>query len=239
MSAYGLLGSGEFEPWSADVDRRLLAGATGDGRVLILPTASAKEGDTIFDGWGSMGLEHFGSLGIPAEIVPLKTREDASRPEFVAKVSEASVVYFSGGNPAYLAATLAGTPFWTEVLRAQERGLAYTGCSAGVACLGDKAPDSDSERFADGFWEPGLGVFHGVWFGPHWDALEGYVPGLSDFIVSSVPRGDTLFAIDERTAAVGDGVDWTVIGVAGVHVYRDGGWVHHASGETFTYDLPR
>ena len=25
VSAYGLLGSGEFEPWSADVDRRLLA----------------------------------------------------------------------------------------------------------------------------------------------------------------------------------------------------------------------
>ena len=157
VSAYGLLGSGEFEPWSADVDRRLLADATGDGRVLILPTASAKEGDTIFDGWGSMGLEHFDSLGIPAEVVPLKTREDAGRPEFVAKVTEASVVYFSGGNPAYLAATLAGTPFWAEVLRAQERGLAYIGCSAGVACLGDNAPDSDRERFADGFWEPGLG----------------------------------------------------------------------------------
>ena len=112
MSAYGLLGSGEFEPWSADVDRQLLAEATGDGRVLILPTASAKEGDAIFDGWGSMGLEHFGSLGIPAEVLPIKTRDDAGRPEFVAKVAEASVAYFSGGNPAYLAATLNDTPFW-------------------------------------------------------------------------------------------------------------------------------
>lgn len=239
MSAYGLLGSGEFEPWSVDVDRRLLADATGDGRVLILPIASAKEGDTIFDGWGSMGLEHFDSIGIPAEVVPIKTREDAGRPGFVAKVTEASAVYFSGGNPAYLAATLSGTPFWAEVLRAQERGLVYIGCSAGVACLGDNAPDSDRERFADGFWEPGLGVFHGIWFGPHWDALEGFVPGLTDFIVSSVPPGDTLFAIDERTAAVGDGADWTVIGAAGVHVYHDGGWTHHASGDTFTYDLSR
>ena len=82
-------------------------------------------------------------------------------------------------------------------------------------------------------------MFHGVWFGPHWDALDGYVPGLSDFIVSSVPHGDTLFAIDERTAAVGDGSDWSVVGVAGVHVYRDGEWAHHASGTTFTCDLPR
>jgi cyanophycinase len=239
VSAYGLLGSGEFEPWSADVDRRLLEGATGDGSVLILPTASAKEGDRIFDGWASMGMEHFGTLGIPAEILPLKTREDASRPEFVARVTDASVAYFSGGNPAYLAATLTGTPFWSGLRRAQERGLAYVGCSAGVACLGDNAPDSDVERFRDGFWEPGLGVFHGVWFGPHWDALEGYVPGLSEFIVSSVPSGDTLFAIDERTAAVGDGTDWSVVGVGGVHVYRDGGWAHHAAGATFTCDLSR
>jgi cyanophycinase len=239
VSAYGLLGSGEFEPWSADVDRRMLADATGDGRVLILPTASAKEGDTIFDGWGSMGMKHFDSIGIPAEVVPIKTRQDAGRPELVAKVTEASAVYFSGGNPAYLAATLTGTPFWAEVLRAKERGQAYIGCSAGVACLGDKAPDSDAERFRDGFWEPGLGVFHGVWFGPHWDALEGFVPGLSDFIVSSVPRGETLFAIDERTAAMGDGSDWSVVGLAGVHVYRDGEWAHHASGTTFTFALSR
>ena len=82
-------------------------------------------------------------------------------------------------------------------------------------------------------------MFHGVWFGPHWDALDGFVPGLSDFIVSSVPRGDTLFAIDERTAAVGDGADWSVVGVAGVHVYRDGEWAHHPSGSTFTFDLSR
>jgi cyanophycinase-like exopeptidase len=239
VSSYGLLGSGEFEPWSADVDRALLEGATGDGRVLILPTASAKEGDEIFDGWGSKGLEHFASLGIPAEVVAIKTREDAGRDEFVAKLEGASVAYFSGGNPAFLASVLAGTPFWEALQRAIERGLAYIGCSAGVACLGDLAPDSDAMRFGDGFWQPGLGVFHGVWFGPHWDAVDIYVPGLSDFIVSSVPAGDTLFAIDENTGAVGDGADWSVRGAAGVHIYRDGEWAHHPSGSEFTYELAR
>ena len=205
MSAFGLLGSGEFEPWSADVDRALLAGATGDGRVLILPAASAKEGDEVFDGWGSKGLAHFASLDVPAEVVPIKTREDAARDDLVAKVEGASVAYFSGGNPAFLASVLADTPFWDALLGAMGRGLAYIGCSAGVACLGDRAPDSDARRFADGFWEPGLGVFHHTWFGPHWDAVDRFVPGLSDFIVSSVPPGETLFAIDENTAAVGDG----------------------------------
>lgn len=236
---YGLLGSGEFEPWSAEVDRGLLERTTGDGRVLILPTASAREGDEIFDGWGSKGLAHFESLGVPAEVIPLKTREDAGRDGFVEKLRGASVVYFSGGNPAFLASVLVDTPFWQALQREMDRGLAYIGCSAGVACLGDMAPDSDALRFGDGFWQPGLGVFHGVWFGPHWDAVDGYVPGLSTFIVSSVPAGDTLFAIDEDTAAVGDGTDWSVVGVAGVHIYRDGEWAHHPAGSAFTFGPSR
>jgi cyanophycinase-like exopeptidase len=237
VTTFSLLGSGEFLPWSADMDRRVLERANGDGRVLILPTASAKEGDTIFDGWAAKGMEHYGSLGIEAEIVPIKTREDAERPEFVARLHGASVAYFSGGNPAYLAATLADTPFWKALRDRMEDGLAYVGCSAGVACLGDRAPDSDTQRFADGFWEAGLGVFHGVWFGPHWDALDSFVPGLADFIVSSVPAGECLFAIDENTAAIGDGMEWSVVGMSAVHVYRDGGWTHHADGSSFMLDL--
>ena len=39
--SFGLLGSGEFEPWNDEVDRWLLDRATGDGSVLILPTACA------------------------------------------------------------------------------------------------------------------------------------------------------------------------------------------------------
>lgn len=237
MTSYSLLGSGEFEPWSAEMDRLVLDRATGDGRVLILPTASAKEGEEIYDGWGAKGLAHFESLGIPAEVVPLKTHEDAARAELVATLDGASVAYFSGGNPAYLAATLADTPFWNALREQMERGLAYVGCSAGVACLGDRAPDSDTQRFANGFWEPGLGVFHGVWFGPHWDALDTYVPGLADFIVSSVPSGECLFAIDERTAAIGDGAEWSVVGSAAVHIYRNGAWAHHAAGSSFSLDL--
>jgi cyanophycinase-like exopeptidase len=237
VTTFSLLGSGEFLPWSAEMDRRVLGRANGDGRVLILPTASAREGDEVFDGWAAKGMAHYSSLGIEAEIVPLKTREDAGRPEFVARLEGASVAYFSGGNPAFLAATLAETPFWNVLRGWMDDGLAYVGCSAGVACLGDRAPDSDTQRFADGFWEPGLGVFHGVWFGPHWDRLDSYVPGLANFIVSSVPAGECLFAIDENTAVIGDGAEWSVLGTSGAHVYRDGGWTHHAAGSSFSLDL--
>ncbi|MGH2597516.1 MAG: Type 1 glutamine amidotransferase-like domain-containing protein [Actinomycetota bacterium] len=237
MNTFALMGSGEFEPWSAEMDRQVLDRADGDGRVVIMPTASAREGDAVFDDWAEKGLAHYASLGIPAEVVPLKTRDDASRPELIAQLEGASVAFFSGGNPAYLCTTLRDTPFWSELRAAMDRGLAYVGCSAGIACLGDRAPDSAAEDLGESVWKPGLGVFPGAWFGPHWDALDSFVPGLTDFIVSSVPAGDVLFAVDERTAAIGDGAEWSVVGAAAAHVYRDGEWAHHPAGSTFPCEL--
>ena len=132
--AIALLGSGEFEPWTEPVDRWLLDRATGDGTVLILPTASAPEGDRVFTMWADMGLAHYGRLGIASEVVPMKTREDADRPEFAGMLERASIVYFSGGNPAYLATVLRESRFWNDLIRRLDQGLAYTGCSAGMAC---------------------------------------------------------------------------------------------------------
>ena len=238
MSLFALLGSGEFEPWTAEVDRWLLERATGDGSVLILPTASAPEGDDVFNRWGDMGLAHYREEGIPAEVLPLKQRSDAEDPGIVRRAAEASVAFFSGGNPAYLASTLADTPFWQEVLGGLGRGMAYAGCSAGIAVLGDVAPDSTSnDPTSANFWRPGLGLFHGLYFGPHWDALDTYVPGLRAMILASVPPDARMLAIDERTAAVGDGSTWTVLGAGTASILEDGKWEEHPTGSTFEAPL--
>lgn len=234
----GLLGSGEFEPWSGEVDRWLLGRSrTGGDRVLVLPTASAPEGEDVFGRWASMGLAHYASLGIAAEVVQIRTREDAEDPAHVARLPTASMVFFSGGNPAYLSATLAGTVFWAALRAAMDEGLAYGGCSAGVACLGARSIDTATGRFEPDVWKPGLGVFPGVWFGPHWDALDLYVPGLRASIEASVPSDQVLVAIDEHTAVVGDGRDWEVVGAASAHVRNGERWTHHPAGSRFTQAL--
>ncbi len=234
----GLLGSGEFEPWSGQVDRWLLGRSrTGGDRVLVLPTASAPEGDDVFGRWASMGLVHYAKLGVAAEVVQIRTRADAEDPAHVARLAAASMVFFSGGNPAYLSATLSGTAFWSALRAAMDEGLAYGGCSAGVACLGDHAIDTAASRFEPDAWKPGLRVFPQVWFGPHWDALDRYRPGLTGFIESSVPPDQVLLAIDEHTAVVGNGRDWEVVGSASAHVRKDAGWTHHAAGSRFMLAL--
>lgn len=220
-----LLGSGEFEPWTEDVDRWLLDRATGDGSVLILPTASAPEGDAVFDMWASMGLTHYSRLGVPAEVLPLKTRKDAGRAGLSKRLSSASIVYFSGGNPAYLAGVLRGTLFWSEVLGAMSRGMAYAGCSAGIACLGEVAVDSAIRDFTSKeTWKPGLQLFPRMQLGPHWDALNTYVPGLQRLFIQSVPEEWRLLGVDERTACMGDGSQWRVVGTGGAHLRDQGAW---------------
>jgi cyanophycinase-like exopeptidase len=233
---YGLLGSGEFDPWAEEVDRWLLDRATsGSDRVLILPTASAPEGDDVFDRWGRKGLEHYARLGVPAEVLPLKTRDDAMREDLAAELADAGLAFFSGGNPRYLVEVLRDTPFWAALLEAMAGGMAFGGCSAGVAFLGDRAPDSSRMELDPSIYGRGIGIFPGVDFSPHWDALDRYQPGLQRFIRENLPEGVIHVLIDEDTALAGDGEDWTVMGRGSVTIGRGEAERAYRAGESFTF----
>lgn len=236
---FGLLGSGEFQPWSHEVDAWVLDRVTGDGRVLVVPTASAPEGDEVFSGWAQSGLEHFAAAGVSAEVLDVRDRTDADDVTIAERVVGASVIYFSGGNPAYLAASLRNTALWRAVVDGLDRGMGYIGCSAGVACLGHKAPDSSVDEFSPQLWQEGLGLFPRAWFGPHWDVLDRFVPGLVDHIISTVPTDELLVGVDEQTALVGDGESWRVIGSGGVHVRTGDAWMSHSSPDEMTVSLSR
>jgi cyanophycinase-like exopeptidase len=80
-------------------------------------------------------------------------------------------------------------------------------------------------------------LFPGVQFGPHWDALDTYVPGLQAMFAAAVPVDQILVAIDENTALVGDGSNWQVIGVGAASIRRGGEWRTFRSGRSFTEPL--
>jgi cyanophycinase len=227
-----LLGAGEFDPWSEVVDRWVLD-RTRPGPVRILPTASAPEGDAVFDEWAGKGLAHFGGLDIPAEVLPVRTREDAMDHTAVQAVRAASVVYFSGGNPKYLAETLAETPLWTAIVAGLDEGLGYIGCSAGVASLTERTYDAATEDLERILGPPGLAFTRDILFAPHWDTVDSFFPGATEFIAASVLPNEILIALDESTAMLGDGAAWSVVGVAGIHVRRGGRWAHYVDGDTF------
>src|SRR4051812_452848 len=224
-----LVGSGEFEPWAEPLDRALLERATGDGSVLIVPTASAREGE-VFDGWAAKGLEHYAQLGVVARWAAVRDRGHAFRDDFQVDLARATLIYFSGGDPAFLCRTLRGTPFWAAVLEASERGAAVAGCSAGACMLGEFAPPTVSEPVEKERWEAGLHLVENVWVLPHWDALRQEV---RQHFLGTLPETAFALGIEERTAAVWNGELFEVFGEGSVVVPNDGEPVEFVPGESF------
>jgi cyanophycinase len=242
MAVFALLGSGEFLPWAREVDTWCAEQATASSdRALILPTASAPEGDETFDHWAGMGAEHYTSIGLAPQVLPLKTRADASRPEIVDAVADSRIIFFSGGNPGFLAQTLRDTPFWDAVRDAVSRGTALGGCSAGATALGTVAPDVTSAtiNINDLRWVDGLPMFTRASIPSHFDAVDTFFPGLRQLIFDSRPENNILFGIDEETAACGDGTKWSVVGKRAVTIVpaEGGDSVEHFSGATVDCDL--
>jgi cyanophycinase len=197
----------------------------------VLPTASAPEGDETFERWGGMGTQHYLSLGLSPQVLPLKTREDASRREIVDAVADARLIFFSGGNPGYLANTLRDTPFWEAVRDAIAHGTALGGCSAGATAVGSTAPDvtSASVSMDELQWVPGLPLFTRAVIAAHFDMVDEYLPGLRQLIIDLRPPDQALVGIDEDTAACGDGTSWNVIGRGALTI------VPHEGGDPIEY----
>src|SRR5829696_4947549 len=137
-----LVGAGEFLAPMAEFDRGLLE-ATGRSRprVVILPTASAPDGEQTFLTWAEMGVEHFSALGAEVEPVLVRTVADAHDGAVLQAIGEADVVYLSGGRPRHLIEVLRGSPLGAAVAAANARGAVVAGCSAGAMALVGRTMD--------------------------------------------------------------------------------------------------
>jgi cyanophycinase-like exopeptidase len=224
-----LLGAGEFLPWTEDAERTVLRMTQRSGPIAILPAASAPEGDAVFDRWGRMGLDHYAQLGLDARVVPLKTHGDALDPALIAMLDDVSMVFFSGGNPAYLARTLDGTPFLEALVRGLTSGMVFAGCSAGAMVAGARVGTTTGP----GFRSAGLGLVAHVRFGVHWNRVPG-LPGVKRFMTAGSERADAFVGIDEMTAIAGDGAGWRVFGAGRVEVRRHGDRSFYSAGDEFS-----
>jgi cyanophycinase-like exopeptidase len=194
----GLVGSGEFTPAMADIDREILATLPAHPRVVILPTAAAGENP---EEWAYRGVEHFTRLGARSVGLMVLNWSHAEDPSNVAEVESADLVYLSGGKPARLLAALEGSPLWRGVLVARRRGGWIVGASAGAMVLGDwtlvhRASDGDGTPTE---WTIGLGILQGIAVVPHYDRWA-EAKDLADGIAGSC----TVYGIAEDSAVLLD-----------------------------------
>lgn len=240
-----LLGSGEFTTAMNEIDGELLARLPKSATVAIVPTAAGEE-DTP-PRWAQMGSDHFRALGAEPVPVMVLNRSDAEDAKWRDAIARVDWIYFSGGSPGYVVATLTGTPFWSAVLARHAAGAILAGSSGGAMMLGattlvplargaDGLPTKATTRAA-------LGLLPGIIVAPHFDILP---PARIARWIEAWPSGHRLLGIDEDTAVIEDGGRWTARGRGrvvlatslqdGMTSYRDGAAVDLAPSVLRTLD---
>jgi cyanophycinase len=127
------IGGAEDKEGTADILRRFIDVSGGNGsRIVIIPTASKLE-DT-----GRRYEKLFKKLGADeAKALPLSSRDDAGKGEWLDYIEKANGIFVTGGNQLRLTTILGGTPIAKAIRRANARGVAVGGTSAGAAILSE------------------------------------------------------------------------------------------------------
>lgn len=221
-----LVGSGEYLPIMQEVEAGLIAGRSPI--YVQIPTAAAPEGEASLSRWIELGKAQANRIGVTAVSVIAHDRNDAQDPRIAEQVRGAGLIYFSGGNPSFLANTLRDTLLWQEIETAWRNGAALAGCSAGAMALADHIP---ALRLPTHSATHGFGLLPHIRVLPHFDQMFARLP---DFLTRfmKVPVGVSIVGIDEDTAIIGGPFEWEVKGRQSAWLFVDGHRKEFKPGET-------
>jgi cyanophycinase-like exopeptidase len=206
-----LIGGDEFKPGNEQQDK-LLIEHRGPGPAYVVPTAAARQQP---ERAVATAREWFGRLGLEMVELPLLKRSDAAMAKNVELAERGGLFYLTGGDPGLVVDVLRDSAVWRAIASAWRGGAALAGSSAGAMALGEwtlvrKAYPGHAERR----YKPALDVISGVAVAPH---FETFGHRWVDSVLREPPVEDVLIlGIDERSAAVWDGAQWTARGPGGI-----------------------
>lgn len=225
-----LVGSGEYLPVMEKVDRYLLESLNLNGRharVVCLATAAGKEGEQSVNRWSNMGIQHFNKLGADVQALPIVDRASADDVQYESILENADLIYFSGGDPAYLYATLKDTCAWFAANRAWARGAIYAGCSAGAMILSKRMPSFRLSGTQEAF-----GIVPSEFIVPHFDAIPAIWKPVVFALQKQLKDGQRMIGVDEDTALIGRlHGEWKAMGKSGVHLFSRDDKTSYKSGD--------
>ena len=226
IGALALVGSGEYLPVMQGLESVLINSGISNGKpniFLQIPTAAGEESAERLKFWESRGADQARRIGTVQEFLPIFKREDAFNDKYISLVKSAALIYFSGGDPGYLANSLYETPLWDEIKKNWLAGASLAGCSAGAMAFSSDVPNFFRMK-EEGI--PGLNVIPHLRPIPHYNKFFGWIPDSAAKIVMKAPDGTVIIGIDEDTALV-TGLDedtslaensWRVYGEGSVHI---------------------
>ena len=197
-----LVGGDEFRIGCEEMDHKIMS-ASGrfPARVLVVPTAAVTGPAKA----ANDGTTYFAALGGESSRLMLLEKEHAEDPSFFAPVTEADVVYFTGGNPESLFDTLNDSKFLHALLAASDKGTVLAGSSAGAMVMGNMM-----HRPRLGGWVEALSVVPGIAVLPHHERRD--QSEVSKELQETAPGDLVYLGIDARTGCLGNPGNWRVVG---------------------------
>ena len=126
-----------------------------DAEIVVIPTASQLAST------GPRYEQIFGELGAHSvDVMDFDTRRDCQEPNRLARLENASGIFFTGGNQLRLSTILGGTPAAKLIRERNAAGITVGGTSAGASILSEHmiafgseggSPRADSVNLAPGF----------------------------------------------------------------------------------------
>ena len=213
--ALALVGSGEYLIQMQEIETDLLHRGISRGKsntYIQIPTGAGQEGADRIEFWKERGAAQAKRIGTECKFLPILRREDAFNPQYIEEVTNAGLIYFSGGDPGYITEVFEGTPLWEKVKFEFFSGSSLAGCSAGAMAFGSKIVGIRKSHA-----QSGLGLTPEIEVIPHYDKFLGWVPDRIASIALRSDKGTYLLGIDEDTALVLTD-KWRVHGRSKVHV---------------------
>jgi cyanophycinase len=220
------IGGAEDKEGTADVLRRFLDVSGGkSARIVIIPTASNLE-ET-----GRKYEKLFRKLGADeAKSLPLQTRDDANKDEWLDYIERGTGIFITGGNQLRLTTILGGTPVAKAIRRANARGVTVGGTSAGAAILSEHmiAYGSDGHTPVAGrvTLVPGFGLTNRIMIDQHFRQRDRLGRLLTALAYNPFAVG---VGLDEDTAAFIDHTKKLHVVGAGAITVVDAGELTHSS----------
>ena len=220
------VGGAEDKVGPSEILRRFLEVSGGDqARMVIIPTASSLE-DT-----GSRYEKLFRKLGADeAKSLPIYTRPDASKQEWLSYLENATGVFLTGGNQLRLSSILGGTPVSKLIRKLNAHGVAIGGTSAGAAILSEHMIASGSEgptpTAGQATLAPGFGMTNKVIIDQHFRQRDRLGRLLAALAYNPFAVG---IGLDEDTAAFIGPDDVIQVEGAGAITFIDASQLEHSS----------
>ena len=215
--ALALVGSGEYLIQMQEIESDLLHRGISRGKsntYIQIPTGAGQESADRIEFWKDRGAAQANRMGAHCTFLPILKREDAFNPQYIEDISNAGLIYFSGGDPGYITEVFEGTPLWKKIKEEFNSGTSLAGCSAGAMAFGSKIVGIRKSHV-----QSGLGLIPEIEVIPHYDKFLGWVPDRIASIALRSDEGNYLLGIDEDTALVLTD-KWRVQGRAKVHVLK-------------------